>query len=96
MRLSLHPRVQHDVNAILRRYDEVSDGLGDRFFRELTDALKVVLENPQKGHSVARGLRRYNLPSFPFHFLFRIVGDRVRVTVVRHHKRHPRTGTTRR
>ena len=33
-----------------------------------------------------------NLERFPFHFLFRIVDDRVRVLVVRHHSRRPSLG----
>jgi hypothetical protein len=37
-----------------------------------------------------------NLERFPFHFLYRIVEDRVRILVVRHHKRRPSLGTQRR
>jgi hypothetical protein len=33
-----------------------------------------------------------NLQRFPFHFLFRIVGDVVRILVVRHHRRRPTVG----
>jgi hypothetical protein len=37
-----------------------------------------------------------NLDRFPYHFLFRIVDDGVRVLVVRHHSRHPSLGIRRR
>jgi len=50
MRLSFHPLVQKDINAILRRYDAISTKLGDQFFAELTAAFDSVLRNPQKGH----------------------------------------------
>ena len=43
-----------------------------------------------------RDLRRVYLERFPFHFLFRIVDDRVRILVVRHHGRRPSLGLTRR
>jgi plasmid stabilization system protein ParE len=33
---------------------------------------------------------------FPFHFLYRIVGERVRILAVRHHRRRPSLGTHRR
>jgi len=33
---------------------------------------------------------------FPYHFLFRIVGDVVRILVVRHHGRRPTVGIRRR
>jgi hypothetical protein len=33
--------------------------------------------------------------SVPYHFLYRVVGDCVRVLVVRHHRRHPDYGLER-
>jgi len=42
-----------------------------------------------------RDIRRVNLERFPYHFLFRIVGDLVRILVVRHHSRHPSLGSRR-
>jgi plasmid stabilization system protein ParE len=96
MRLSFHPLVQKDINAILRYYDEISAKLGDRFFAELNAGFDSLLSNPERGHPAEIGLRRHNLNSFPFHFLYRILSDRIRVTVVRHHKRHPQFGVRRR
>jgi hypothetical protein len=42
------------------------------------------------------GTLRVNLRRFPYHFLFRIVGDSVRILVVRHDRRHPSFGIRRR
>lgn len=92
MRLSFHPLVQKDINSILRRYDSISSKLGDRFFAELTAALDSVLRNPERGHLFEADIRRVNLPSFPYHFLYRLISGRIRVTIVKHHKRHPRLG----
>ncbi len=96
MRLSFHPLVQQDINSILRRYDAVSPSLGDRFFKELMDAPEDILPNPHRGHIQERDVRRVNLPSFPFHFLYRIHPSRLRITIVKHNKRHPRVGLRRR
>jgi plasmid stabilization system protein ParE len=96
MRLSFHPRVQKDINAILRRYDETSTRLGDQFFAELTAAFNAVMENPHRGHIQEADVRRFNLITFPFHFLYRVLSDRVRITIVKHHKRHPNLGMRRR
>jgi hypothetical protein len=41
-------------------------------------------------------IRRVNLHRFPYHFLFRIVGDAVRILVIRHHSRRPSLGIRRR
>jgi plasmid stabilization system protein ParE len=37
-----------------------------------------------------------NLERFPFHFLYRIVDDRIRILAVRHHRRRPSLGMHRR
>jgi hypothetical protein len=95
MRLSFHPLVQKDINSILRRYDVISKKLGDQFFAELTSAFDFVLRNPQRGHPAGSDLLRLNLKSFPFHFLYRVLPDRVRITIVKHHKRHPQLGVRR-
>ena len=96
MRLSFHPLVQSDINSILHRYDSISPKLGDQFFAELTAVLNSVLQNPQRGHPVEADIRRVNLSTFPYHFLYRVFPGRVRVTIVRHNKRHPRLGIRRR
>ena len=95
MRLSFHPAVQKDVNAILRRYDAISPKIGDQFFEELNAAFDSILRHPERGH-IAEGVRRLNLTTFPFHLLYRVLSDRVRITVVKHHKRHPQVGMRRR
>ena len=43
-----------------------------------------------------RDLRRANLKRFPYHFLFRVLPDRIRVTAVRHHKQNPQASLQRR
>ncbi|EDY83035.1 hypothetical protein VDG1235_3953 [Verrucomicrobiia bacterium DG1235] len=41
------------------------------------------------------GLKRANMPNFPYHLLFSIHGQGVRILVLRHHRRHPRYGMSR-
>jgi toxin ParE1/3/4 len=97
MRLIYNPRVQHDVTEILAHYDEVgSPDLGDAFFDELCTRAELARQNPERFHRVRGKLRRVNLRRFPYHFLFRIGGDVVRVLVVRHNRRHPSLGLRRR
>jgi plasmid stabilization system protein ParE len=96
MRLSFHPSVQRDLSSILRHYDSISGKIGDQFFAELTAAFDAVLRNPQRGHLVDGSMRRVNLQTFPYHFLYRLLPGRVRVTIIKHNKRHPRVGARRR
>ena len=47
---------------------------------------------PDRYHFFKADLRRVNLKRFPYHFRYRVVGDCVRVLVVRHPRREPDYG----
>jgi toxin ParE1/3/4 len=57
--------------------------------------MKQAEERPESFSIRERDNRRVNLQRFPYHFLFRIVGDVVRILVVRHHSRRPTVGVRR-
>jgi plasmid stabilization system protein ParE len=97
MRLILHPRVHSDVVEIIEYYERVASAeLADDFWLELRLAMEAAASRPESFSIRERDLRRVNLGRFPYHFLFRIVGDAVRILVVRHHRRHPSVGIRRR
>jgi toxin ParE1/3/4 len=70
--------------------------LAAEFYSELRYYMQQAAERPESFAIRERDLRRLNLQRFPYHFLFRIVGDVVRVLVVRHHRRRPTVGVRRR
>ena len=93
MRLILHPKVHADVDAIMEYYEHVaSRELADDFYAELRLFMSEAAERPESFSVRERDLRRVSLHRFPYHFLFRVVGDTVRVLVVRHHRRRPSLG----
>jgi len=97
MRLALHPKVYSDVDAILKHYESVAGlGMADEFHAELRRLMSMAAERPQSFSIRERDVRRVNLTRFPYHFLFRIIGEKVRILVVRHHRRHPSWGLDRR
>jgi plasmid stabilization system protein ParE len=97
MTLTFHRYVQRDVSAVIAYYDEAGGpALGDAFFSELMAQVENARLRPLKFHRVHGELRRCNLTRFPYHFLFRCVGDTVRILVVRHNRRHPDHGAERR
>ena len=97
MRLVLHRKVHSDVDAIMEYYERVaSRELADDFYAALRCFMLDAAERPESFSVRERDLRRVNLDRFPYHFLFRIVGDAVRILVVRHHRRHPSLGIHRR
>jgi toxin ParE1/3/4 len=96
MRLTYHRNVQRDVNRILKHYDASSSRLGDEFWTELTGLIDVVSRTPKRFHfDGSTGFRRANLNRFPYNVLYKIVGDTIRILVVRHNKRHPKFGAKR-
>ena len=96
MRLVYHPAVQKDVNSILNYYDRVSPELADEFWDEFSRVIEFIASNPQRGHPVRAALFRVNLQRFPYHVLFRRRPMTIRIILVRHNKRHPKLGTSRR
>jgi plasmid stabilization system protein ParE len=97
MRLILHPKVYADIDRIMLQYEHVATRqLAEEFYAELRHLMVRAAKSPHSFAIRSHDLRRVNLDRFPYHFLFRIVGDTVRILVVRHHRRRPSLGTNRR
>ena len=97
MYLVFHPKVYSDIDEIMEYYERVATReLAAEFYSELRYYMQQAAERPESFAIRERDLRRVNLQRFPYHFLFRIVGDIVRVLVVRHHRRRPTVGVRRR
>jgi len=52
--------------------------LADEFYEELRSFFRKAADSPEAYDIRERDLRRVNRERFPYHFLFRVVGDRVR------------------
>ena len=96
MRLVLHPKVYSDIDEIMGYYERVATRqLADAFYAELRYYMQQAAERPESFAISERDLRRVNLQRFPYHFLFRVAGDVVRILVVRHDRRLPTVGIRR-
>jgi toxin ParE1/3/4 len=74
-------------------YEQVATGdLANEFYTELRRFMKAAAARSKSFAIRTRDIRRVNLDRFPYHFLFRVVSDEVRILVVRHHRRHPSLG----
>lgn len=95
MNLTFHPAVKRDVKAILAYYHkEGGERLANRFAVELQARFAEIAEHPTRFpyYLGSRVLRRATLHKFPHLLLFRILPDSIRVSVVKHEKRHPNYG----
>jgi plasmid stabilization system protein ParE len=92
-----HRLVQRDMKGILSYYtEEAPASVGDRFFQTFLEIVDKALQNPNAFHPISSVLRRADIPGFPYHFLYRVATHGIRVLVLRHDRRHPSYGLTRR
>ena len=97
MRLEFHKQVHSDISRIMDYYEDVAGRqLADEFYAELKLYFQKAAQSPLTYPVRSRDLRRVNLATFPYHFFFRLIEDRVRILVVRHHKRRPQPKLRRR
>jgi plasmid stabilization system protein ParE len=96
MTVTLHRSVRAEVDRIMDRYEAVAGPhLADEFYNELYSLIRRASQNATRFRIIEGDIRRANLKRFPYHFLFRVIRDSVRVLVVRHHRRHPSLGLKR-
>ena len=91
-----HRLVQRDMDGIRKFYsEEASLEVADRFYERFLEFVDKALEAPSAFHRVHGTLRRVNIKGFPYHFLYRETETGIRVLVLRHEKRHPSFGLSR-
>lgn len=96
MIVQYHPLTASDLNSAISYYNRQRPGLGDEFRSEIYAAIDRVRENPFQFPKVERDIRRGFVHRFPA-ILFRVINDAtIRVLVIRHHRRRPSFGLSRR
>lgn len=95
MKLVYHPAAEAEVVAAARFYEERVSGLGTEFLDEFDRGISMILEAPHIGRVIRDDVRRYLMPRFPYGLYYRIVGDELRMLVVKHHSQHPDHGLSR-
>lgn len=96
MKFEFHPDVFSDVDEIMTFYEsQAGSALADDFYKEFRQSVLLAASDPGRFRIRIGDIRRTNLRRFPFHFLFRVVDGRLRVLVVRHHRRNPQYGILR-
>ena len=95
MEVIFHPLVKRDLIEALNYYREISTGLAGEFEEEVRFVLAQAIVSPLRFHLVDQGFRRANLRRFPYHILYELRADMLRVMHIRHNKRHPDYGRER-
>jgi toxin ParE1/3/4 len=97
VRLSIHDLVKRDISEALSYYEDRSMQAAARFALQLEQTLAELSKHPGQ-HTPYLGsaiFRRARLKDFPYLIIYRLRGDAIRVTVLKHEKRHPAFGMRR-
>jgi len=96
MKIEYHPAIERELREIINYYDECSAGLGKEFLNEFEHQVIKIAANPYQWVEVKGSVRRSLMRRFPYVIYFRVVReDILRVTVVKHQRRHPKRGVRR-
>jgi len=93
MKIEYHPAIEHELRGIIDYYNECSAGLGKEFLNEFERQVIKIAANPYQWVAVKGSVRRSLMRRFPYVIYFRVVNkEALRVTVVKHQRRHPKRG----
>ena len=96
MRVEYHPAVEAELVEIRNYYEARAAGLGARFIDEFERQVLAIAAAPERWMVVTGDIRRCLMRRFPYVIYFRRVDEqRLRITVVKHHRRHPDLGRER-
>ena len=96
MRIEYHPAVEAEVRRIRDYYEERSIGLGGAFIGEFERQVLELAARPERWMVITGNLRRCLMRRFPYIIYFRYVDpELIRITVVKHQRRHPDYGRER-
>ena len=96
MRIDYHPALEAELADARNYYDEQSPGLGRDFVDEFERQVLAIAAMPERWMIVERDVRRALMKRFPYVIYFRVLDrDAIRITVVKHEKRHPAYGRKR-
>lgn len=96
MRIDYHPAIEKELGEIRDYYESQTNGLGVVFLDEFERQVFAIAAMPTRWMIVTRDIRRSLMKRFPYVIFFRITGeDSIRITVIKHEKRHPAFGVAR-
>ncbi len=96
MKIDYHPEVADELEEVRSFYESRSPGLGVAFVDEFERQVLRIAAMPERWMVVRKDIRRSLMKRFPYVIYFRCVAqDCIRITVVKHERRHPSYGENR-
>ena len=95
-RVEYHPKIEQELREVINYYDSCSVGLGIEFLHEFERHILKIASMPNQWIIVENGIRRSLMKRFPYVIYFRALrNESVRITIVKHQRRHPGLGLNR-
>ncbi len=96
MKVEYHPAIACELEEIRDHYEGLSIGLGTDFVNEFERQVLAIAAMPSRWMIVRKDTRRALMKRFPYVLFFRTINEScIRITVVKHEKRHPAFGLSR-
>lgn len=91
MKLRLSERAEADLDGIAAYLKPRDPQAAQHVEAQIAAALRLLLDHPQAGRHVGRGVRRFAVPRLPYLIIYRVDerADAVAVATVRHTARRP-------
>lgn len=86
---TFHPDADTEVTEAAEYYERRSAGLGSEMLDEVERALNQIATNPEACQLIGRRVRRKPLWRFPYHLIYAVYPDRIRIAAFAHQKRRP-------
>jgi plasmid stabilization system protein ParE len=97
VKVDLHPGAERDVEEAAAFYErEGSAALAARFLAEFERVARLLLASPGLGTPRTRGKRAFTTTDFPYTVVYREMPGGIRILVVKHDRRRPGYGGSRR
>jgi plasmid stabilization system protein ParE len=89
MNYTFHPHAEKELEEIENHYDNILEGLGDRFRDAVENTISRILKYPNGWPPLSRVDRRCRLISFPHGIIYRVEPREIRILAVMHDHRKP-------
>ena len=83
----IRPTAEADIEEARQWYEQQRPGLGNEFLDEISRAIRILEEQPERRPIYYLGFRRLLIRRFPYKVFYRVEGARVIVFRVMHAKR---------
>jgi plasmid stabilization system protein ParE len=96
MKVRYHEAADREFDEAIDFYEFRNAGLGTRFFQQVTAAVTLIAESPERWRTIDEDVRQCLVSGFPYQILYVIEPGGIFILAVMHGKRDPKYWRSRR